>query len=596
LPKTFPAIKPSRVPPAVASIQVNFCKNPVCRNFGVPAKERPKGSTAGDGYHSVKGGSGVPVLSCRRCGEYPSVKSNLAISEELGRMLADLQPPSAASCPNTRCANHGVPVSAGKAHYQSFGQTPIGSKRYRCKACDRTFTVSAKSTARQRQAHKNRMIFSLLMNKSPFRRICEVADIHPETLYQRIDFFYRQCQSFSASRDKALLDGMRIPRLYIAVDRQEYVVNWSNQSDKRNVVLHAVGSADYETGYVFGMHLDFDPALDAPVIEHDAAARGDLAVSYPFRRYARLWLKADYTDLVRLSYKSRKGKKAAPTGGGVTAEVTTAYDDLKDRIDVEAPLTQDFDTKLPARGMQVHPEYTLYGHFFFLKRLFGGVEKVRFFLDQESGIRAACLAAFCEEAKARRMDAFYVRINKKLTVNERRQALADSRADFAKARKAHSGLNDSEVELLLIKQRIKSMASIGKWSDRWLLHPFPSMSEPEKAICYLTDYGDYKPDHLARLYAKASLHPIDRFFMQVRRRVSLLERPIATSSASYRTWYGYSPYNPEVVAKLLTIFRVFYNYVLKGEDKKTPAMRLGLAQAPIKIEDLLYFVPAKYSY
>lgn len=593
MPKTFPSIRPSRVPPAVAGIQVNFCKNPVCRNFGVPAKERPKGGTAKDGYHSVSGGSGVPVLSCRRCGEYPSIKSNLAISEERDRMLAYLAPPVEVSCPESKCANHGVPVSTGKAHYQSFGQTPIGSKRYRCKACDRTFTVSAKSTSRQRQAHKNRMIFSLLMNKSPFRRICEVADIHPETLYQRIDFFYRQALAFAASREKALLDGMPIPRLYIAVDRQEYIVNWSKQNDRRNVVLHAVGSADYETGYVFGMHLDFDPTLDATVVERDAAARGDLAVSYPFRRYARLWLKADYTDLVRLSYRARKSKKAALAGAGVTADVNSAYDDLKDRIDVEAPLTQDFDTRLPARGMQVHPEYTLYGHFFFLKRLFGGVEKVRFFLDQESGIRAACLAAFSEEAKARRMDAFYVRINKKLTVNERRQALADSRAEFAKARKAHPGLNDSEVELLLIKQRIKSMASIGKWSDRWLLHPFPSMSEPEKAICYLTDYGDYKPDHLARLYAKASLHSIDRFFMQVRRRVSLLERPIATSSASYRTWYGYSPYNPEVVAKLLTIFRVFYNYVLKGEDKKTPAMRLGLAQASIKIEDLLYFVAAK---
>jgi len=38
---------------------------------------------------------------------------------------------------------------------------------------------------------------------------------------------------------------------------------------------------------------------------------------------------------------------------------------------------------------------------------------------------------------------------------------------------------------------------------------------------------------------------------------------------------------------------VFYNYVAVGEDKKTPAMRLGLAQGPIKIEDLLYFVGTK---
>lgn len=107
-----------------------------------------------------------------------------------------------------------------------------------------------------------------------------------------------------------------------------------------------------------------------------------------------------------------------------------------------------------------------------------------------------------------------MRINKELTVNERRQALAISRSEFDDAKRQHPGLKDGEVEILLIQDRLSHMAAIGKWSDRWLLHSFPSMSEPEKAICYLTDYGDYAPDHLARLYSEASLHSIDRFFMQ----------------------------------------------------------------------------------
>jgi hypothetical protein len=36
----------------------------------------------------------------------------------------------------------------------------------------------------------------------------------------------------------------------------------------------------------------------------------------------------------------------------------------------------------------------MYGCFFFLKRLLGNVQKWRFFLDQDPGLRAACLAAF----------------------------------------------------------------------------------------------------------------------------------------------------------------------------------------------------------
>ncbi|MDO8706493.1 MAG: hypothetical protein Q7J84_16255 [Sulfuricaulis sp.] len=492
--KIFPGLKPTRIPPAVAGIQINFCKNPACRNFGVPAKERPVGrkhAKHGGNYHAVGASIGISALRCQQCKETPPIKSNLAISEEYERFVADLVSPRVATCPEATCANHRIPVTVGKTHYHAIGKTPSGSPRYRCKACQRTFAVAVKTGLRQRESHKNRMIFSLLMNKSPMRRICEVADIHPETLYQRIDFFYRQCKAFVAARERALLDGMPIRRLYLAIDRQDYVVNWSNQDDKRNVVLHAVGSADDETGYVFGMHLDFDPSLDPAVIEQDAAARNDHALSYPFRRYARLWLKADYTDQVR---QRRRAQKRASRSGGVTADIAVAYEELKDRPDVEAGATQTFDTQLPSQGMQVHSEYTLYGHFFFLKRLLKGVEKLRLFMGQESGIRAACLAAFCDEVKARRVDAFYVRINKDLTVNERRRALADSRAEFDKVRKAHPGLKDSEVEVLLIQQGLRGMAAIGKWSDRWLLHPFPSMSEPEKAICYLTDYRDYVPD------------------------------------------------------------------------------------------------------
>lgn len=94
-------------------------------------------------------------------------------------------------------------------------------------------------------------------------------------------------------------------------------------------------------------------------------------------------------------------------------------------------------------------------------------------------------------------------------------------------------------------------------------------------MCYLTGAGGYDEDHLAWLCNKASLHAIDVFFMQVRRRLSLLERPTATASNNRRLWHGYSAYNPRSIVKLLEMFRVFYNDVLVGLDKQTPAMRLG---------------------
>ena len=79
---------------------------------------------------------------------------------------------------------------------------------------------------------------------------------------------------------------------------------------------------------------------------------------------------------------------------------------------------------------------------------------------------------------------------------------------------------------------------------------------------------------------------IDKFFMQVRRRLSVLERPLQTRNNAQRGWHGYSAYSPLVVQQLLNIFRAYYNYCLPGQDGKTPAMRLGLTGQPVSLDVL----------
>jgi len=78
-----------RVPVEVGTIQVNFCKNPQCQNFGVPAstKRQPRGRGAAergrDTYSVVGSGRGTPVLQCSFCGQLPTIKSSKALPEEL---------------------------------------------------------------------------------------------------------------------------------------------------------------------------------------------------------------------------------------------------------------------------------------------------------------------------------------------------------------------------------------------------------------------------------------------------------------------------------------------------------------------------------
>ncbi len=524
-------------------------------------------------------------LNCHHCGESPVMKSNRAIREELERLSSHLQYPTWSTCPNQECINHLVLVG-DKRDYHSFGKTEAGSQRYRCKVCGKTFSVKQKATLRHRKPHKNLLVFQLLVNKTPFRRICEVGEISMPTLYDKLDFIHRQCLAFAGNRERKISE-LDLSRLYVAVDRQEYVVNWADGADKRNVMLSAVGSADHKTGYVFGMHLNFDPVLVKAAILEDACNHGDDQLPSPFRRHARLWLPKDYQAAAE-----RSGLGYLPAHGSLQSRIKKTYEEAVDREDVEAFDIPNISTKLPQHGLQVHAEYTLYGHFFLLKELFRKVEKVRFFLDQESGIRAACLAAFKDEVKEKRCDAFYVRIKKEMTVNEKRKLRNECNKELGELRESYPDLSEAELELELIKERMRELEAIGKWRDKWLYHPLPSMSEPEKAVCWLTDLKDnaYDEDHLARLYRMASLHAIDRFFMQARRRLSLIERPISTASSAYRRWHGYNAYKPESIIKVLDIFRVFYNYVGSGEDGKTPAMRLGLAKGKVSLEDIIYYV------
>lgn len=569
-----------RIPPEHKGIQINYCKNPECENYGIPAEltgKHKKSDT--DKYKIVASGKGQTFLHCKSCGEFIPVKSNIGIVEELERMSTVFQSNTIQCCPDESCSNHQVPITTPKA-YQSFGKTKSGSDRYRCKVCKKTFAVGS-STRYQKQPEINEQVFKLLMNRSPLRRICEITGINFVTLYHRIDFLEEQCKKFSAFQDEKLKT-LPIKRLYLSVDGQSYLVNWTQRKDKRNNVFQGFAIADNETRYVFANHLNYDENLIPEEIEHNASLIEEVNKPAPFRRYARLWLTHDYNKSIQ---------KTAKLNGSMNLEgdIQHTYDEQEKRDDVEKLESLDTSMQLPKAGMQVHAEYTLYGQFHYLKNLLGNVEKFRFFLDQDAGVRAACLSAFKEEIKERKCDAFYVRISKELTVDEKRKCKANAKKEFDKIKKENEFLEDYEVKLMMIKDRIKHMREIGKWKDKWLSHPLPDMSEPEKAVCYLTDFKDYEPDHLAWLYNKASLHAVDNYFMLIRRRIAMLERPMHSSANAGRVWNGYGAYNPAMVGKLLTIFRTFYNYMLVGSDGKTPAMRLGVMDRVVGYEELIGF-------
>lgn len=574
-----------RIPPAMAGIQYNTCKNPKCEQFGIKAV---KGATLGEAGHYVRvgGGKGYPLLKCGCCGETPPMKSNRGIHEEMQRLGRYLKP-TEYFCPSEACENRTVPVGTPKA-YRAFGTNAHGSKRMQCCKCKKTFVTTGKPAKGQHETHLNKTIFNMLVNQVALSRIVKMLEISWEVLYHRIDFIHRQCMLFAANRERRLKT-LSIERLYMAVDRQDYLVNWTERKDKRNVVLMGLAASDNKTGYVFCNALNFDEEADRNAVEEDSAKSSDTSLPAPFRKYARVWTERDYIET-----RQRKIPKSKQTvmPGQLMADINQSYSEQSLQEDVEVFDAKSGTEKLPNYGMQVHAEYTMIGMFRHLKELVGNCEQWRFFLDQESGIRAAVFHAFAPEIKNHTCEAFYVRIAKDLVQEEKLKLMNDARRAFEEVQELHPSLDEKQVELLMLKNEIAQKREVGLYKDTWIQAPLPTMSESEKAMCWLTEHETFDEDHVAWLYNKASLHSVDSYFMKTRRSIAMCERPMHSASSVGRIWSAYQAYNPLILKQMLGIYRVYHNFCdtpMKGAKKTTPAMRLGLSDAILPLEDILYY-------
>jgi hypothetical protein len=553
-----------RVPSAFGDLQLNACRNPLCTNFGAPPKDSvPRGRgqpvEARDGYslQSQKSSrKNVGMMMCTVCTDQFRLISNVGVNEELHRFLRQLMPSNSASCPTESCENYEQSIEDAAVGYAKYGQTPTGAQRYQCLRCLKTFSVSPHIGRKLRQPEKTTLIFSLLMNKSAMRRICEVAEVNAVTLYQRIDLIYKKCLRVAQKYELALLKGKTYDRMHIAVDRQDHTFNWGTQFDRRLVVLKAIASAEAKSGYILAQHLNFEPSLDAQEIELAAREYGDDERSPPFRKFARFWLKADYS--------------------AQQIDVDTFGEALEP------------GSRLPSKGLQVFESYSLFAHFFFLAKLLRGVGQIQFSLDREASIQPACLLAFRDWLAEDKLDVFLIKINKLMTNDRKMIALAQAERQISLYREQFPGLKEVETVIEILKSsHARAVETIPHPRHRWVDHPLPNMNEPQKSLLCVTARSETDPKHLAWGYMRGSLNSIDRYFMQVRRRISILERPISSASSNSRRWHGYQAYNPEIGMKLLEIFRVVYNYHLVGKTKQTPAQRMGLIDRALSLEDIL---------
>ena len=612
--------KRPRVPPPATidqfgwtrEVQVNHCRMPDCANFGIPASHRPQKPGPSPNrdtrykVHSTNKGQ-VPSIKCKSCGENPPLKSNASIVREVERLAEATgipTPEESASCPNQDCDNHGLSVARqGRVSYRRQGRTADGrGARYSCKACGRWFSVGDPVRLHDRNRRLAVDLFSRIANKSPARRSVHGAGIRSaDSYYAILRFIHDRCRAHCGAVDRALIDGrFRLPRdMAIETDAQEFTMNWTSRMDRRNIVLSSYCTVDARSGFILGMHANFDGRFNPFDVQVDAALAGDYEVAEPFRKHAQYWLVGDDMGAGRaLGGKVSKHDRLA-----LLAQIGRIYREAESRDDVEDAELDHHNPDIRAlphlsHGLQVHTPYTAYAHWMLLHRLLtgAGVERVQANMDIDSLTRSAFLCAFGEEVRRGDAHGFFVRYTKFQTIDERKRILRQAgrkRAAYRRHLPREVQQNRREADWaaarMMMAERLAAGGEVqGKWNDLWIEHPHPTINEPHKAVCWMTPREGIDEDSRIDMHLHAGLARIDNVFMKARRMFSALERPVGTSSSHNRVWNGYAPYNPAMLETYLTLFRTAHNFIYTGEDGWTPAMRMGFAQEPLRYEDILW--------
>jgi len=241
-PTAFPIPRAYKDPITGKAIQLNYCKNPNCRNYGVAAlnpKRKADGSIMrglGNDYRFTKTKIGR-VLTCIICGTSTKLINNKAFVEESNRQK-QIFSNKEICCPDKKletsrrrtrpCRNAVVNWLDKPKRYTLRGTVPstVESLKYReaqrieCNACHNPFNVPLNAEYGQKRADINGILFRMLINKGIVNRMEEILDVPITLIYHRIEFFFNQCVEFDRWHIQNNIQALKGKTLEVSMDRQ----------------------------------------------------------------------------------------------------------------------------------------------------------------------------------------------------------------------------------------------------------------------------------------------------------------------------------------------------------------------------------------
>ncbi|UYZ20227.1 hypothetical protein [Mesobacillus jeotgali] len=253
-------------------------------------------------------------------------------------------------------------------------------------------------------------------------------------------------------------------------------------------------------------------------------------------------------------------------------------------------------------GLHVNQTYTTVAHLWHIKHLVQS-PKWRFITDEDNSLKTAINRVFTNEIKNKDTYLFTTKINKALSRKEAFQEYRQSIQDL-KAWGENRGFEEKDLQVLAyryLEERLNShtfhnvhYSEQGKvyhsHKENPIEHPLGTKDRGKRMIDCVTDMTHLSPRSLAMFVEKVNDNSINAFLQEIRRCLSVLERPLVTSRGDGKS-YIYSNFNPKYAQMSLTILRTYYNFCKtfkSGDKEETPAQRIGIAEKVYKWEDIIY--------
>ncbi len=587
-------------------IQVNACTNPFCKWFGRPqerfesVKHKPyRYKLVGSDKSESKSifcnpdPTGSTIGMTWNC--YSGPISNWSVAEEIARLSAVDKVTNwtpeyqfhREACPD----GDKTPISHQTSFYRR-GKSSSQSQKWQCKTCKKITNV----LPTQRQSfsyHQQRndilpRFAELLISRTPVKRTCELLKIGSETYYSKLEWLYQKCLEFLERHENQTLGRHKFDKLWIDTDQLVYYLNNIKQHgqggrgfrerEQRMFETHVVVSCDVISWYVFRADLAYDWYADLETIQVDTVTFKDDHMNLFARKNARL----------------RDTFTFCP-------QPPTANDTQTD-AEYELAARPFWNRARYTEGVHVNPTYTAIAHYWLLRKKLNAKEW-RFISDEDGSIMYSLYRVFAPEIRRAEAHHFLCKLERG---KSREQAYTEYKEGWKDLRyyarsmgmdlKSPYAVARSLMEAKFLTHSFHEEVVIGgrtyrKKAKHPIRHPLPTKDRGFYEVDCATDLSAYSPNEIAGMVLQVNNHATNEFMQQIRRRLSILERPLVTASGDGKS-YIYANFNPRYAHYLITILRTYYNFckpIKSGDTELTPAQRLGIADKQYDIKDIIYF-------